>query len=182
METIKSLLADYWKNILIIILMFMIFSCGTRNTKKTEVKEEIKTEIEASTNTEVSEISETKTETKTDNDVVDQSENLTPIDPSKPMTKTVEEKDGKKITTYENANVSSGTKTDKSKKAETKNEIAKIDSKSKSDFKAVQEVKKSDMAKVTESNKGFSFSLWWLLLLLIPVGIWKFYNIKNKVL
>lgn len=172
------------KKVIVMWFMFLLTllwmtSCGTRNTKKTEVKEEIKTEIEASANVEESTNTETKTETTTAADVVEQNENLSPVDPSKPMTKTVEEKDGKKITTYENANVSSSTKSDKSTKAETKQENSTKDSKAQMDFKATAESEKAEDVKVTESDKGSVFSYWWLLWLLVPLGLWKIYDIRK---
>ena len=170
-----------------VIVMWFLFlftllwmtSCGTRNTKKTEVKEEVKTELEASKKVEQSTQTETKTETNTVADVVEQNENLTPVDPFKPMTKTVEEKDGKKIFTYENANVSTGSKIDKSKKSESTDEVIKSDFKGESDFKATEGIKKTDKSKVTESDKGFAISYWWILLLLIPLGLWRLYNLKD---
>ena len=168
------------KIFLTILLTSGIWSCGTRNTKKTAVKEEIKTKIEASAKTEVATVTDTKTEAVTQNDVVDRSENLTPVDPSKPMVKTVEEKDGKKITTWENAIVNSETKTDKSHKNEKAEQIIETDSKTETNFKSNQGIKKSDKEKVTESDKGFAASFWWLFLLVIPVAIWKIYQVKNK--
>jgi hypothetical protein len=165
---------------LTILLTSAIWSCGTRNTKKTDIKEEIKTEIDASEKKEINAISETKTDVIIQNNIVDQSENLTPIDPSKPMTKTVEEKDGKKITTYENANVSSGSKTDKSLKNEKTEQITKTDSKVETHIKSKQRVKKVNRNKQSESDKGFGISFWWLLLLFIPGVIYFFLRIKNR--
>jgi uncharacterized membrane protein len=51
METIKSLILDYWKNILILILLFFLFSCGI---KKESAKE--KKDIETSERIETNEV------------------------------------------------------------------------------------------------------------------------------
>jgi hypothetical protein len=165
---------------LFLLTLLWMTSCGTRDTKKTEVKEEVKTEIEASTKVEESTKTETKTETNTVADVVEQNENLTPVDPSKPMTKTVEEKDGKKITTYENANVSSGSKTDKSVKAETKKENSTTDSKAETDLKATHDIEKSEEVKATESNKGFALPYWWIWVIATIVISFLIYESRNK--
>ena len=95
------------------------------------------------------------------------------------MKKTVEEKDGKKITTWENANVNYNSKIDKSIKTEALQENTQTNSKSETDFKASGETKKTDETKQTGSDKGFALNLWWILLLLIPLGLWRLYNIKN---
>ena len=155
-----------------LLIGLSIISCGTRNVKKTEIKEEIKTETEISAKTDITTESDKKTDTKTESDVSESLENLTPINPDKPMKKTVEEKDGKKITTWENATVNSGTKTDKSKKSKSINEVVKSDFKGETDFKVIAESKKTDESKITESDKGFTFNLNWLWLLLIPLGFW----------
>lgn len=158
--------------------LFLI-SCGTRNTKKTEIKEEINTEIEASTKTDIKTETDKKTDTKTESNISESLENLTPINPDKPMKKTVEEKDGKKITTWENANVNSETKTDKSKKSESTDESVKTDSNAETKIKASEEIKKTDESKITESDKGFVFNLNWLWWLLIPLGLWWLYKTKT---
>jgi len=45
MEVIKSLVLDYWKNLVILILLCIIgCSCGSRKVQKSTIKEEIKTE------------------------------------------------------------------------------------------------------------------------------------------
>lgn len=162
-----------------LLTLLWMTSCGTRNTKKTDIKEEIKTEVEASTKIQETTNKDSKTETKTAADVVEQNENLSPVDPTKPMTKTVEEKDGKKITTWENANVNYNSKIDKSIKTEALQENTQTNSKSETDFKASGETKKTDEIKQTGSDKGFALNLWWILLLLIPLGLWRLYNIKN---
>ena len=167
------------KILLIVFLTSGIWSCGIRKTNKTEIKEEIKTETETSTKTEESTTEERVIKKSEDSDKTETVENLTPIDPDKPMKKTVEEKDGKKITTWENANVNYNSKIDKSIKTEALQENTQTNSKSETDFKASGETKKTDEIKQTGSDKGFALNLWWILLLLIPLGLWRLYNIKN---
>ena len=167
------------KILLIVFLTSGIWSCGIRKTNKTEIKEEIKTETETSTKTEESTTEERVIKKSEDSDKTETVENLTPIEPEKPMKKTVEEKDGKKITTWENASVNSGTKTDKSKKSESVDEVVKSDFKGETKINASEEIKKEEDVKVTDADKGFALNLWWILLLLIPLGLWRLYNIKN---
>jgi hypothetical protein len=51
METIKSLILDYWKNILIFILLFCLFSCGIQKESAKEKKD-----IETSERIEIKEV------------------------------------------------------------------------------------------------------------------------------
>ena len=167
MKTFIKLLAIAFATLF--IGLFLI-SCGTRNTKKTEIKEEIKTETEISTKSEESKTEERVIKKTEDSDKTETVENLTPINPDKPMKKTVEKKDGKEITTYENAAVNSGTKTDKSKKSESVDEASKTDFKGETKINASEEIKKDEEEKFTDADKGGVFSWWWvLLLLLIPI-------------
>lgn len=168
------------KLILTILLISTLWSCGTRNVKKTEIKEEIKTETETSTKTEESTTEERVIKKSEDSDKTETVENLTPIDPDKPMKKTVEEKDGKKITTWENATVNYNSKIDKSKKSESVDEVVKSDFKRESDFKAVQEGKKTDKVKVTESDKGVVFSWWWIWIIVLIIILKVIYDSRNK--
>ena len=68
---------------------------------------------------------------------------------------------------------------DKSIKTEALQENTQTNSKSETDFKASGETKKTVEIKQTGSDKGFALNLWWILLLLIPLGLWRLYNIKN---
>lgn len=168
------------KKLITLFALIFLISCGTRKTNKTEIKEEIKTEIEASTKIEETKTEERIIEKSEDSDKTETVENLTPIDPEKPMKKTVEEKDGKKITTWENASVNSGTKTDKSKKSESIDEVVKTDSKRESDFKVISESKKTDKVKFTESDKGVVFSWWWIWIIVLIIVLKVIYDSRNK--
>lgn len=170
--------------------LFLAVSCGLRKTQKTEVKEVVKTEAESNktgtTETEKKTNTEIKSENKKDvsNDISETDELLEPVNPDKPIIKTESEKDGIKTTTWENAKVKNLSKTDNSKTNESsisKEKISENENTShsnKSDLNIKAESNKSDESKVTEADKGFGFSLWWLWLLLIPLGLWRLYKIK----
>lgn len=178
------------KNLLITILLALtIWSCGSRKTNKSEIKEEAQKEIGIKTETDLATEKESEikksAETVKENmaDVKENTENLEPIDPSKPMVKT-ETKDGSATkTVWENAKVNNHSKTDNSKttekaKEET-NSVKKERSKSKtiSDLKAKEETKKSDLNKETVKTTGFP---WWTLWLLILIPTYLAYRKYKK--
>ena len=146
----------------LIALAFLLIGCASRNVKKSEVKEEVKTEQTVK--------EEVKTDSNTNTTIIDTSETteieIVPIDNSKPI-----EVNGKK---YVNARL----KLSKRKNAITTNsnekvsQIAKKEDKTKSN--KVVEVKQ----KQTEAKRPFNF-LWLLLLILI---IYVMYLIYKKIL
>ena len=154
--------------LLIILSGLLIISCGTRNVKKTEVKEEEKKEIEHTEKSEEKKEEKRKTVKETDSDVEEEKEFLVPIDPKKPIKKTIEEKDGKKIITWENASVDTSKKKDKSKDKETTDEQVNTDTKKASVKKETQSKKTSDTSKEIQKKTGFPYGILWILLL-IPI-------------
>lgn len=156
------------KLILTILLILTLWSCGTRNTKKTEIKEEEKTEIDSSEKSDEKKEEDRKTVKEEESDIEEESEILIPTDPSKPIKKTVEEKDGKKTTTWENASVDTSKKKEKSKKKEVTDEKIKTEIKKEVKQKQVASKKKSDVSKETERKMGFPYWMLWFLIL-IPV-------------
>lgn len=178
------------RNILFIAaLCVAISSCsGTRNVKK----DEIKIENSEATNTEISTdivINSNKDSTvdttkkkQSDVDVVDTEENLEPIDPDKPMKKTVEEKDGKKTTTYENAKVNNKSKVDKSKIVEDENIIDKSLEKVKynGSTKIKQDSNRNNNIESTsrESNRTGGFP-WWIVIVLIFISGFLYIKFKK---
>lgn len=178
------------RNILFIAtLCVAISSCsGTRNVKKDEIKiensEATNTEIDTDIVIDSSKDSTVDTTKKkqSDADVVDTEENLEPIDPNKPMKKTVEEKDGKKITTYENANVNSKSKVDKSKIVEDENIIDKSSEKVKytGSTKIKHDSNSNSNIESTsrESNRKSGFP-WWLVIVILTVLSILYYKFKK---
>lgn len=162
-----------------LLMLLWMTSCGSRNVKKTEIKEDEKKDIsikkdESTTEkTEKDFKKETETEKKTENDIVDIEENLEPIDPAKPMVKKETQEGNTKVTTWENAKVNNKSKTDKSKTdqkektSEDSKEITNKESKAKTDITQTEKRTKKQSDKETERQTGFP---WWTLwfLLLIP--------------
>jgi len=167
-------------------------SCGTRNTQKTASKEETKLEASSSSGKVEEKEKETQTQAKTQiqsetkNNIVDESEKAEPIDVTKPMIKTESEKDGIKTTTWENAKVNTQKKTDTSKKTETSN-ISEISNNSEklvlsefSEFDIKEMAKKSNSGKITQADKGFTFSYFcWLILIVVLIFFIIRYARKN---
>jgi hypothetical protein len=178
------------KNLILILISVLLFSCGTRKTSKsqTEIKTEASTTIEASTVAASETEKQTETETKTDiavkNDIIDEAEKLEPIDPDKPIIKTTETKDGKTISTWQNAKVDISKKADKSEKSTTGDIKEKTAEKTKKDLTEkvkVKEDEKVDIEIDTKDTTKTPMSNWWYLLLLIPiVAAYVWYNTKSK--
>jgi flagellum-specific peptidoglycan hydrolase FlgJ len=175
------------KNLLLILISLLLFSCGTRKTNKskTEIKTEASTTIEASTVAVSKTEKQTETDTKTaiaeKTDVIDETEKLEPIDPDKPMIKTTETKDGKTISTWQNARVDNNKKTDKSEKSTTEDKKEFIDESGNSNLSSNLKIKK-DKARTGSSSekntKNISWSWWWLIVL-VPIGGVVFYYSKK---
>jgi len=190
--TIKSknnLVSDLIKigqKLSLLFLVFMLLSCGTRNTKKTKYEESIKKELALKTEENHSSDKQTETEKQTDTkkevsaDVKQLEEDLAPIDPTKPIVKT-ETKDGNKtITTWENANVNNKTKTDNYKSTEEINtkekstEQEKTAGSSSTKLNEKEDEKKSEFNKEIERTSGFPWwTLWFLLIIPIYIGYQK---------
>lgn len=143
--------------ILTVLFMFCT-SCSSRKTQKSNVKELVKVEETTKVNTDI----ETKTETQTVINDESQEIEITPIDSSKVLII-----NGK---IYKNAKV----------KILHKNTATKIDAKevikdkTKSETKAITDVKKQTKVKDTEKKSNLFTPLLWLL---IPIGgylIWKY--------
>jgi len=143
---------------LVISLLVLLCSCGSRKVQKSNVEEETKTEQTAKVNNDV----ETKTETKTViNDESNEME-ITPIDTSKVLII-----NGK---TYKNAKVKFITR--KAKTEINAKEVVK--DKSKSEIKAVTAVKKQTKVKDMEKENNPFMPLLWLLIPAVLVLIWKY--------
>lgn len=168
------------KIVIIIAVIFGLLSCGSRKTNKSKTKDESKSKIEvqaevmAAENSKVeNNISENKS-TATESNSEEKENHMKPVDPSKPMKKTETTDGNTKITTWENAEVIEKSKKEDSKKTEDSQLNDKSVITSGSTFEGSAELKRADertsekLEKNTEAQKGFS--LWWFLLLIIPIG------------
>lgn len=176
------------KNLLLILISLLLFSCGTRKTKKsqTEIKAEASTTIEASSvaisETEKQKTTEIKTAIKVKNDVIDEAENLTPINPDQPIIKTTEVKDGKTTTTWQNAKVDTSKKTDKSEKSDTIDKKEFIAETGNSNLTTNVKIKRDEETKASsrdKDTKNISWSWWWLIVL-VPIGLLAYLYRKNR--
>lgn len=176
------------KNLILLIALVIFVSCGTRKTNKTKtdivttsekVVETLKTEDatkEKSTEAESSEVNSTV------NNVIDENENLEPINPDKPMIKTTETKDGKTKTTYENAKVNSKKTTDNSISNSSINSTintSEVEKSRKSEGLKINEKAKTEIVDTSKSSKRINLSWWWLIVL-IPVAIGAYYYSRRK--
>ena len=146
------------KKILLLLLIIILSSCGTRKVKKTDIKEESKTEQAATKKKDI----ESKTETNT---VINDESNdveITPIDTSKAIII-----NGK---TYKNAKVKFVNR--KSQTAITKKETVR--DLSKQETKAIITVKKQEVKRDIERKSNPFLPLLWLLIPAICYLIWKY--------
>lgn len=167
------------KKSILLLSAIILCSCASRkvNTeiKNTESKTEVKAVIkeETATITENTKESVTADKTTINNDVSEAEEDVKAIDPLKPVTKTVTKEGNTTKTVWENANVTYKTKSDKSvsniesDKKETDNKKESINHKIESEIGKKEETNIKSKSKQTEV-----VSLWWLLLLIIPLGYW----------
>jgi len=142
-----------------LLLLIIIFSsCGVRKVKKTDIKEETKTEQSTTDNKDV----ETKTETHT---VINDESNdveITPIDTSKAIII-----NGK---SFKNAKVKI-----LNRKIETKIDAKEtVKDLSKQETKAVIAIKKQEFKKDLERKSNPFLPLLWLLIPFIGYLIWKY--------
>ncbi len=186
----KSLIAY---GVLSIFLVWLIFGCaGSRNVSKStdeakEVKKESATSVDTSKTVKVNSSDENvkrEIKTETSGTEIKETETIKPIDPTKPSSFTDEKGNKKDITnaTWEK------TKTTTTK-AENKKDITQVvksekGSEIKQNGKAASN--NSELSKTEKEDKRDSFrlsvSLWWLLLLLIPAGIWFYRKYRPKIL
>lgn len=148
--------------LLMLSLLWLLMSCGTRKTQKSNVKEETKTEQSTTDKKDI----EIKTDTKTV--INDESSELeiTPIDTSKVLII-----NGK---TYKNAKVKIT-----NRKTETKIDAKEtVKDLSKSETKAIIAVKKQTRVKDTERKSNPFLPLLWLL---IPATIYAVWKYKYKI-
>ena len=146
------------KTILLLLLIIILSSCGTRKVQKSDVKEETKTE---QSTTKANDI-ESKTETNT---VINDESNdveISPIDTSKAIII-----NGK---TYKNAKVKFLNR--KSQTAITKKETVR--DLSKQETKAIIAVKKQEVKRDIERKSNPLLPLLWLLIPAIGYLIWKY--------
>lgn len=171
------------KQILFLLLLFLVTNCKSRQTQKSASEVNITTTQEGSTNESLTDKSTEKKNTEASKEGVKESSSvvltngmkLTPVDKDKPII--VEDSQGKK-TSISNAIIESGqsksesttkeASAEKIKAEETKQANVKQDKGTNQRQKAKAKIGSSD--KITKSEPFSIWSYWWLILLLI-IGI-----------
>jgi cobalamin biosynthesis Mg chelatase CobN len=154
------------KNLLLIIISLLLFSCGARKSKKSKIETVKQTELATDAATKTETTIATKTETQALTEATNESEKLEPIDSSKPIIKTQSTKDGTTTTTWQNAKVDRTSTSRKEVVKEIKTDKSKVIKHSKS--KALLKIKENT-ENIKKETQRESYSIWWLLLLIIPI-------------
>ena len=162
------------KNLLIITLSLLLFSCGARKSNKSKIETVKQTELATDTATKTETLVDTKTEKQALIEAKNESEKLEPIDRSKPIIKTQSTKDGTTTTTWQNAKVDRFSDSKKEVVKQIKNDKSKLlqQSQSKVSLKI-----KENTENIKKETQRENYSLWWLLLLIIPI---LYFYIKYK--
>jgi hypothetical protein len=154
------------KNILLITLSLLLFSCGARKSNKSKIETVKQTELYTDTATKTEALVDTKTQKQAFTEATNESERLEPIDSAKPIIKTQKTKDGTTTTTWQNAKVDRSITSKKEVVKEIKIDKSKLlqHSQSKVSVKI-----KENTENVKKETQRESYSIWWLLLLIIPI-------------
>jgi hypothetical protein len=154
------------KNILIITLSLLLFSCGARKSNKSKIETSKHSEAASSNVLKTETVKDIKSEKQALTEVNFSNEKLEPIDVLKPIIKTQNTKDGTTTTTWQNAKVDRSVTLKKEVVKEIKRDKSKIFKHSKSKVAVKIKENNENIKKDTERE---SYSLWWLLLLIIPI-------------
>lgn len=171
--------------IISILFICLFCNCGARHVKKSESKEETKTEITDKSASETKTIENVKTETKTFVD--DKNESVTTETTYKPEDPTKEayviEKDGTK-TILVNSSKTVKTETKKNNTQtnteEKKEEAKQADSKQQNNVGISQEVKKESKQKESE-NKSYPWYYFTPCVLFLLIALYILYRMYKKV-
>jgi uncharacterized membrane protein len=154
------------KNILIITLSLLLFNCGARKSNKSKIETAKQSETITSAVLKVETVKDIENEKQAVKEVNFSNEKLEPIDVLKPIIKTQNTKDGTTTTTWQNAKVDRFSASKKEVLKEIKIDKSKILQQSQS--KVFLKIKENteNIKKETERE---NYSIWWLLLLIIPI-------------
>ena len=154
------------KNLLLIMLSLLMFSCGARKSNKSKIETVKQTELATDKATKTETLIDTKAEKQALTEATNESEKLEPIDNLKPIIKTQNTKDGTTTTTWQNAKVDRTSTSKKEVVKEIKTDKSKVIKHSKS--KALLKIKENTK-NIKKETQRESYSMWWLLLLIIPI-------------
>jgi hypothetical protein len=154
------------KNILIITLSLLLFSCGARKSNRSKIETSKQSEAAASNVLKTETVKDIETVKEAVKETDFSNEKLEPIDVLKPIIKTQKTKDGTTTTTWQNAKVDQSI----TSKKEVLKEITTNKSKilKQSETKALLKIKENN-ENIKKETERENYSIWWLLLLIIPI-------------
>ena len=162
------------KNILIITLSLLLFSCGARKSNKSKIETSKQSEATISAVLKSETIKDVVTVKEALTEVSFSNEKLEPIDVLKPIIKTQNTKDGTTITTWQNAKVDRSITSKKEVLKEIKRDLSK----------EIKRDKSNSLLKIKENNENIkketereNYSMWWILLLIILI---LYFYLKHK--
>jgi len=154
------------KNILLITLSLLLFSCGARKSSKYKTETSKQSEAITSDVLKVETVKYVVTVKEALTQVNFSNEKLEPIDVLKPIIKTENTKDGTTITTWQNAKVDRSSISKKEVVKEIKRDKSKILQQSES--KGLIKIKEN-IENIKKETERENYSIWWILLLIIPI-------------
>lgn len=172
------------KNLLgLLLFSILLLGCGNRKTNKTKVdtvntlERTIESVEETKTEGEVMTYGQILLFKNQNNNILEEIQEIEPIDQTKPIVKTEELKDGKIITTFQNSKVRLSKKIDTSILTSTESsenttiDKKKVAIKKKAAIKEKEKIKIKKSVKDTENTVWYSWTFFLLIILLI---IWLF--------
>jgi len=164
------------KNILLITLSLLLFSCGARKSNKSKIKTSKQSEATTSAVLKTETVKDIETVKEAVKEVNFSSEKLEPIDVLKPIVKTESTKDGTTTTTWQNAKVDRSSTSKKEVVKEIKTDKSKI----------LQQLEIKSFLKIKENTENIkketereSYSMWWVPFLSIIIS-WIYIKFRKK--
>jgi len=162
------------KNILVITLSLLLFSCGDRKSSKSKIETSKQSEVATSAVLKSETVKDIKTIKEAVKETGYSSEKLEPIDVLKPIIKTENTKDGTTTTTWQNARVDRSSTLKKEVVKEIKRDLSKEIKRDKS--KALLKIKENNenIKKETERES------YWICCILILIILILYFYLKHK--
>jgi len=162
------------KNILIIAVSLLLFSCGARKSSKSKIETSKQSETTASTVLKVETVKDVVTVKEAVKETDFSNEKLEPIDVLKPIIKTQNTKDGTTTTTWQNAKIDRSIISKKEVVKEIKRDLSKEIKRDKS--KALLKIKENN-ENIKKETERESYWIWCILILIILI---LYFYLKHK--
>ena len=162
------------KNILIIAVSLLLFSCGARKSSKSKIETSKQSETITSAVLKTETVKDIKSEKQAVTEADFSNEKLEPIDVLKPIIKTQNTKDGTTTTTWQNAKIDRSIISKKEVVKEIRRDLSK----------EIKRDKSNSLLKIKENNENIkketereSYSIWCILILIILI---LYFYLKHK--